>query len=516
MATLIEYALMANAAYRDIRGLKNRPVIPEGWTRLDRTQFGLPSTPDAAGFSAEIFQKGTEIVIAFEGTNPDGFSADGLRDWITNFGLYTGSITDQLRSAALLYERVKALSPNITFTGHSMGGGLASLMSAFFGQSATVFAPAPFQNSVNLTNVWALQGLLAQNNFTDPALDALANNFETLLPIREQAVTGYFINGEVLDTYRSESLTFAQWPLQPINVGNTDLGEKDRHSMLLHAAGLESPIFRLASIKLPPLLKLMADTTLYGRPLSDDVTKDFLQRLLEFQFGTPGVTKNDLLDRFGTNLARLGKDTGLVALTPVREGLIIAGIEYYNFVPPTQLTDFFNSIPGGIRFDLDTINLARSDQKGYAKLRDYVLQTYGPLLPDPSLLALDTRQQWFVQAGALGMVATSTGSVADLMLGGNTSNRLEAGAGNDVLIGGADSDALTGGPGDDVLMGGVGDDTYYYYSGDGNDTIIDTDGQGLLLYDPNGQTQALTVGLRQSTDPAGQYKSPDQTIKQAA
>lgn len=40
MPTLVECALMANAAYLDIRSDENVPVTPEGWTPLDRTQFG--------------------------------------------------------------------------------------------------------------------------------------------------------------------------------------------------------------------------------------------------------------------------------------------------------------------------------------------------------------------------------------------------------------------------------------------------------------------------------------------
>ena len=36
----------------------------------------------------------------------------------------------------------------ISFTGHSLGGGLASIMAVFFNKNATVFDLAPFKNSV--------------------------------------------------------------------------------------------------------------------------------------------------------------------------------------------------------------------------------------------------------------------------------------------------------------------------------------------------------------------------------
>ena len=56
MPTDIEFAGLANAAYRDVRDrTDNAPIIPSGWTRLDRTQFGLSAGPSASGFSAEVW-----------------------------------------------------------------------------------------------------------------------------------------------------------------------------------------------------------------------------------------------------------------------------------------------------------------------------------------------------------------------------------------------------------------------------------------------------------------------------
>ncbi len=44
------------------------------------------------------------------------------------------------------YEDIKArYGTNISFTGHSLGGGIASLMAVFFNKQATVFDEAPFQ-----------------------------------------------------------------------------------------------------------------------------------------------------------------------------------------------------------------------------------------------------------------------------------------------------------------------------------------------------------------------------------
>jgi Ca2+-binding RTX toxin-like protein len=80
------------------------------------------------------------------------------------------------------------------------------------------------------------------------------------------------------------------------------------------------------------------------------------------------------------------------------------------------------------------------------------------------------------------------------------------------MLGSNGADSLTGGAGDDLLVGGAGLDIYQYNPNGGNETIIDSDKKGIILYDPEGQLKALTVGLRQSTNPAGQYKSLDNTI----
>ena len=58
-------------------------------------------------------------------------------------------LSDQLEQAAVYYLQVKALNPlaNITFVGHSLGGGLASLMSVLFDENAVTFDQAPFRNA---------------------------------------------------------------------------------------------------------------------------------------------------------------------------------------------------------------------------------------------------------------------------------------------------------------------------------------------------------------------------------
>ena len=66
----------------------------------------------------------------------------------------------------------------------------------------------------------------------------------------------------------------------------------------------------------------------------------------------------------------------------------------------------------------------------------------------------------------------------------------------DHLYGGAGTDLLTGGQGNDYLEGGAGLDVYLFKSGDGADTVLDSDGKGLLVRDGS----VVSLGVQQSAD----------------
>ncbi len=61
---------------------------------------------------------------------------------------------------------------------------------------------------------------------------------------------------------------------------------------------------------------------------------------------------------------------------------------------------------------------------------------------------------------------------------------------HDLILGGDGDDTLEGGKGNDILVGGIGLDRYIWNAGDGTDTIIDEDKQGLIIIN-NGSPQNL-------------------------
>lgn len=134
MTQASDYALLAAGAYDDIRLREQKQSpIPANWTELPEYAIsgsGALASVIGSGFSGKVYRNATgEIVISFAGTEFD-LSVGGAIDWTGgNVPLAIGARSQQALDAAQLYERVKAdLGDNITFTGHSLGGGLASLM----------------------------------------------------------------------------------------------------------------------------------------------------------------------------------------------------------------------------------------------------------------------------------------------------------------------------------------------------------------------------------------------------
>ena len=151
MVTTLEYSLFSANVYgnsRDVRAEQNILAAPDGWTALE-PRLVLPD-----GFMATAYQRGNEIVISYAGTTDES-----PLDWINGkLPAATGAwLAPQVFDAAKFYLDVLAANPtaNISFTGHSLGGGLASLMAVYFDRHATVFDEAPFQKSADSSIVVA-------------------------------------------------------------------------------------------------------------------------------------------------------------------------------------------------------------------------------------------------------------------------------------------------------------------------------------------------------------------------
>ena len=71
----------------------------------------------------------------------------------------------------------------------------------------------------------------------------------------------------------------------------------------------------------------------------------------------------------------------------------------------------------------------------------------------------------------------------EIYFGGIDAETFTGNGGDDRIFSGGGNDTLEGNGGEDILEGGVGIDNYIYHSGDGFDTIFDSDGLGFIEYD---------------------------------
>ncbi len=122
-ATLSEYALMSSDVY------KSSGFGIGAW------QEEAVSAPASSGFFGVAYKNGNDIVISYRGTQ-------GAADMLTDLGLFTGNPVRQMKDAYDFYDSVRNDNPgaNISFTGHSLGGALASFMAVHQGLEAKVFA----------------------------------------------------------------------------------------------------------------------------------------------------------------------------------------------------------------------------------------------------------------------------------------------------------------------------------------------------------------------------------------
>ena len=159
---------MAGVSYKSTRSPVNLFPIPKDWHSI---RYVLNNE---SGFEASVFSNGSEIVISYAGTY-DSSMADIRAD----ISLGTGSGVPQLDEAVKLYFEILKDFPrsNISFTGHSLGGGLASLMAAYFSKEAVTFDQAPFRNSFCLPTARELVNYLKEQfNETLAKLSSVRKN----------------------------------------------------------------------------------------------------------------------------------------------------------------------------------------------------------------------------------------------------------------------------------------------------------------------------------------------------
>ena len=307
--------------------------------------------------------------------------------------------------------------------------------------------------------------------------------------------------------------------------------------------------------KLTDLLGMLVDKKLY---LNSTDTKDenFLERLVRHEFGNAPdgnggtIAADAMLTRFTADLWKLAQDGGLTLndgsglvttysnWNNVSKALTAFVMQFYyeNTANAKGVNkQLFEVISGGVQFDFFNVSekfqtqfesdgkINLDDAKGYKEyFTKYLSDNPHPFLTREDIgqikYLLPYLRDWYVQAGAEGMVASDTqnrgafmlggngadmltggtaddllvgnagadtldggtGDGNDILLGGTGEDTLKGGDGMDMLLGGADNDTLEGGKDNDILKGGAGNDTYVFTDEYGTDVITDSDGSGLI------------------------------------
>ena len=172
---------------------------------------------------------------------------------------------------------------------------------------------------------------------------------------------------------------------------------------------------------------------------------------------------------------------------------------YYNNTNTTASKEFFTLESGAVHFNLNDIDSVML--KSFPLLKTAASSTATGGDPFVGNAEIANAAAWHIQTGggamnwqettvandvAVGGIGADVlrgGQGEDVLIGGAGNDILNGGEGRDILHGGADNDTLDGGADNDQLLGGAGADTYNFTGQFGNDTVLDSDGQGSLKID---------------------------------
>ena len=519
MTTNVEYALMAGASYISTRSDVNKIAVLDCWVERKDKREANPSS----GFEATYFTKGTEIVISFAGTDP----SDKLGDIAADLALAAGIISDQLRQAADYYLAVKASAPagaTITFTGHSLGGGLASLMAVLFGESAYTFDQAPFRQSAQIfvdtdlngnqtsrsvaqrlrdyltgrtTDTSALAKLDAYIVANDPLSTTPPNPADTLA-VRSGQVSNINVDGEFLTSWFLVPSSSRIGSQSNIENSHDNVGGIDLHSQALMAAFLQSEQTAVVvdghkqslsevTFKLTDLLRMIYDKSLFAYPVDTENTKspNFLELIVNHEAGhnprtSAAITPDAMVTRFTRDLWKIAQDGGLTlndgesvlstgnaSNTSVGKALTAFAMQMY-YEDTANATDrnkeLFSKITGGLQFDMADVAKtfkAAFDAREKLNLKDAKGYDYFAAYLYTCFAAEEE-----------GLINTFLPTLRDWYVqagnaGMNASDTRNNGA---FMLGGAGADTLTGGTADDLLIGNAGNDKLD--GGQGNDVLL--------------------------------------------
>lgn len=143
MTSVVDLAGLSNAVYDDSN------VKVGNWLRI-----GLPFTVRSSGFKSALFKhvQSNDFALAIAGTDPTD-----IDDLKSDAQIAFGNVPNQLRVARSAYHSVETVSGGLQkfyITGHSLGGGLASMLCKEHGEPCVTFnAPGMARSFASLQKI---------------------------------------------------------------------------------------------------------------------------------------------------------------------------------------------------------------------------------------------------------------------------------------------------------------------------------------------------------------------------
>ncbi|TNH20652.1 calcium-binding protein [Testudinibacter sp. TR-2022] len=520
----LEYAILAANSNVIARHDNNRFILPPEWQSLDKTlSSNVPLTGNlgyvqntASGFEAKAYMKGEQIVIAFAGTN-----VGDLKEWVADFQIaLAGKAHQQIFDAAIYYKEIVSNYPDktVSFTGHSLGGGLAALAGVFFDKPAITFDPAPFRLAAteamakNIATVLRQLGyeedqdLNAYHTVEKPIADVselLGQLFSAVVlntatfptKIRgEENILAYALRGEFL----TDGIPFLTQGLAALKIaGEFNIVKADQAELTLSTFtyhGLELLVLPMIAPKISLLSRhfteIFANLENYEPShYSKDKTATLI-RFIQQEVSHLMEGKNySFLNAFADDIELVVNSVNnlehnyMLSHPKLRSALLNLVIDYYYHIPlGEQVGSFFE-----IRHD--ALYFSTADTARKALINEFINELAmlnfiekGTLLAD---LRAGNNDDWIIHNHIeRGMFFSEMDVVTNnIIIGGNHDDNIKAGSGDDIIFAGQGHDVINGGAGADKMYGGAGNDVYYVDNH--GDHIIEGIAQGDDLVNSN-------------------------------
>jgi Ca2+-binding RTX toxin-like protein len=466
----------------------------------DRQNIGtatlLPSIlPNDAGFYAKAYTYNGETIISYRGTD-GGWAA--ANDILNGWGGGAGYAPTQASLAAEFYRAViganaSPYAGNVTFTGHSLGGGLAGLMAGLYGKDAVVFDNMAYSGAINDVYSNAIRpynmdlqtGLVIpgeENPFHQRALDDFYPNTTPNVP-NTSGISGYQLSGQILQTLGQSTGAVIG---QGVNWGE---GAVDLHSQALlvlnmyadQTSDLDDAWKDVAKYLGPELFEQGAVTDIAYSVVSEGVRPKG-DAAAHSMFNDAADIANFVATE-GSSLFKYTYDTPAYELAAI--AVQFAKRQADNAVTGTSMDDkgsgIFHETDAGLYISLDATDSAWGEAPtitGWETLKsslEYLLQREsGEALSEGALSVMDKVDFALFSAG--GTVDLDLQSSNPMLVAGQIENPVTAAG---LVFGTDDVDVIKGGGGDDFLIGGGGADTLI--GGDGKDALFGGEGADILV-----------------------------------